>query len=79
MFEMQNTRSLIQARQDHYEALLNEAKRERLIHSGQVNARLHCRVLACLGRGLVALGYRLLRRYDAVALVSQATRAPADR
>ncbi len=79
MFEIQDTRSLIRARQAHYEALLDEAKRERLAHSGQANVRLHCRALACLGRGLVTLGYRLLQRYDTVALAPQATRAPANR
>jgi hypothetical protein len=79
MCEIQDTQSLIQARRDHYEALLSEAKRERLVHSGQANNHLHCRALACLGRGLVALGYGLLRRYDVVALAPQATHAPADR
>jgi hypothetical protein len=82
MYESQDIHSLISAREDHAKALLDEARRERLVRSGrsgQGKAGLHCWALACLGRWLVALCYGLQRRYNAVALVPQATRASANR
>jgi hypothetical protein len=59
------------ASKEHYKDLLQEAERYRLIRqvlAGRERGdHFHCRALTWLGRRLVAWGWRLQERYNAVA------------
>jgi hypothetical protein len=57
--------------QEHYKDLLHEAERYRLVRQAlagrERHERFHRRALTCLGRRLVAWGWRLQERYSAAA------------